>query len=86
MLVEWSTQRRSRVRVCAVLAMQVPHLCIHTLWRFPCASNCSFLFSTGQKESACFRLPRRSVNIGSFKQLGLVLPYAVVRHFTLFPL
>ena len=46
MLVEWSTQK---VRVCAVLAMHVPHLGIYTLWRFPCASIHSFLFSTGQK-------------------------------------
>ena len=38
MSVEWSTQRARRVRVCAVLAMHVPNLGIHTLWHFPYAS------------------------------------------------
>ena len=84
MLVEWSTQRARRVRVWAVLAMHVLHLGIHTLWRFPCKSTHSLLFSTGQKESACLCLPRRSVNIALFKTLGLVLRCADVRHFTLF--
>ena len=32
-----------------VLAMHVPNLGIHTLWRFPCASIHSSLLSTGQK-------------------------------------
>ena len=49
MLVKWSTQRAGRVRVCAVLGMPVPHLGIHTLWRFPCAPIYSFLFSVDQK-------------------------------------
>ena len=53
MLVEWSTQRTRRVRVCAVLAMHLPHLGIHTLWRFPCASIHTFFLPTGQKQSAC---------------------------------
>ena len=35
MLDEWSTQRARGARVCAVLAMHVPNLGIHTLWRFP---------------------------------------------------
>ena len=30
---EWSTQRARRVTVCAVLAMHVPILGIHTLWQ-----------------------------------------------------
>ena len=38
MLDKWSTQSARRVSVCAVLAMHVPNLGIHTLWRFPCAS------------------------------------------------
>ena len=49
MLDEWSTQRARRVRVCAVLAMHVPSLGIHTLWHFPCAFIHSFLLSTSQK-------------------------------------
>ena len=84
MLVEWSTQHARSVRVCAVLALHVLHPGIHTLWWFPCASIHSLLLSTGQKESACSCLPRRSDNIGLFKTLGLVLRCAVVRHFTLF--
>ena len=84
MLVVWSTQRAYRVRVCALLVMHVPHLSIHTLWRFPSASTHSFLFSTGQKEIACSCLPRRSVNVGLSQTLGLVLRCAIVRHFTLF--
>ena len=71
MLDEWSTQRARRVRICVVLAMHVPNLRIHTLLRFPCASIHSFLFSTGQNESACSCLPRRSVNIALFKTLLL---------------
>ena len=86
MLVEWSTQRARRVRVCAVLVMHVPHLGIHTSWRFFSASTPSLPFSTGQKRSACSCLSRRSVTIGFFKTLGLVLRCAVFRHFTLFPL
>ena len=50
---EWSTQRASTVRVCAVLAMHVPHLGIRMLWHFPCALLQIPLFSTGQKKSAC---------------------------------
>ena len=49
MLDEWSTQRARRIRVCAVLAMHVPNLAIHTLCRFPCASIHPSLFFTGQK-------------------------------------
>ena len=33
---EWSAQRARRVRICAVLAMHVPNLGIHTLCCFPC--------------------------------------------------
>ena len=84
MLVAWSTGRPRGVRVCAVLAMHVAHLGIHTLWRFSCASTHSLLFSTCQKKSACSCLPRRSVNIGLFQTLCLVLRCAVVRHFNLF--
>ena len=50
MLHDRSTQRARRVRVCAVLAMHVPHLGIHTLWRLPDASNHYSLFSTRQKK------------------------------------
>ena len=46
---EWSTQRACRVSVCAVLAMHLPNLGIHTLWRFPCAPIHVSLFFTGQK-------------------------------------
>ena len=49
MLDEWSTRRACRVRVRAVLAMHVPNLGIHTLWRFPCASIQPSLFFTGQR-------------------------------------
>ena len=35
---EWSTQRPRRVRLCAVLAMHVPNLVLHTLGHFLCAS------------------------------------------------
>ena len=84
MLVVWSTHRARRVRICAVLTMHVHHLGIHTLWRCPCASTHSLPFFRGQKESACWCQPRRSVNIGLFKTLGLFLCCAVVRLFTLF--
>ena len=84
MSVVWSTQSARRFRVCAVLAMNVPHLGIHTLWRFSCASTHSFFVSTGQKEGACLCLPCRSINIGFFKTLGLNLRCAVVLHSTLF--
>ena len=49
MLDEWSTQRARRGRVCAVLAMHVPNLGIHTSWRFSRASFHPSLFFTGQK-------------------------------------
>ena len=84
MSVVWSTQCARSVSICAVLAMHVRLLGIHTLWRFSCASTYSLLVSIGHKGSACSCLPRRSVNIGLFKLLGLVLRCAVVRHFTLF--
>ena len=48
MFDEWSTQRTRRVRVCAVLAMHVPNLGIHTLWRFSCASMHPSLLFTGR--------------------------------------
>ena len=50
---KWSTQRALRVRVCAVLAMHVPSLGIHTLWQISLRIQHFLLFSTGQKESAC---------------------------------
>ena len=56
MLDEWSTQRARRVRVCAVLAMHVPNVGIHTLWRLPCASNHPPLFFTGQREKCLLAL------------------------------
>ena len=46
---EWSTQRARRVSVCAVLAMHVPNLGIHTLGRFPGAPIYPFLLFTIQK-------------------------------------
>ena len=55
MLDEWSTQRARRVRVCAVLAMHVPNLGIHRLWRFPYASIHSSPFSSGQKRKVLAR-------------------------------
>ena len=48
MFDEWSTQRARRVRICAMLAMHVPNLGIHTLWCFPCASVHPSLLFTGQ--------------------------------------
>ena len=52
MLDEWSMQRARRVRVCAVLALYLPNLGIHPLWRFHCASIYSSLLSTGQKKKS----------------------------------
>ena len=49
MLDELSTQRARRVRVCPVLAICVPNLGIHTLWRFPCASIHPSTVFKGQK-------------------------------------
>ena len=46
---EWSTQTARRVSVCAVLAMHMPNLDIHTLWRFPCVPIHSSLLFTVQK-------------------------------------
>ena len=48
MLDEWTMQRARRVRVCAVLAMHVPSLGIHTSWHLPCASIHSSSFSPGK--------------------------------------
>ena len=58
---EWNTQRARRVSVCAVLAMHVPNLGIHTLWRFPCAPMHPSLLFTGQKGKCLlvFLLPLR---------------------------
>ena len=50
MSIEWSTHRESRVRVCAVPAMHVPNLGIHTLWHFPCASLTLFFSPQVQKK------------------------------------
>ena len=46
---EWSAQRARRVSICAVLAMHVPNLGIHTLCRFPCVPNHPFPLFTGKK-------------------------------------
>ena len=46
---EGSEQHARRVSVCAVLAMHVPNLGIHTLCRFACAPIHPFLLYTGQK-------------------------------------
>ena len=55
MLDDWSTQRARTVRVCAVLAMHLPNLSIHTSWHFPCASIHSSLVFTGQKRKLLAR-------------------------------
>ena len=49
MLDEWSTQCAPRVSVCAVLAMHVPILGIHSLWTFSCASIHPSLLFIGEK-------------------------------------
>ena len=46
---EWSAQHARRVRICAVLAMHVPNLGIHTLCRFPCAPIHPYSLFTGKK-------------------------------------
>ena len=75
MLDERSTQRARRVRVCAVLAMHVPHLGIHTSWRFASASIHPSILFTVKKESGCLCLPCRSIDICLFKMLRL--PFAL---------
>ena len=67
----------------AVLAMHVSNLGIHTMWHFPWPPLHFLYLSTGQKESACSCLLRRSVKVGLFKTLGFVLRCAVACHFTI---
>ena len=56
---EWSAQRTRRVRICAVLAMHVPNLGIHTLCRFPCGPihPCSLFTGKKRKCLLVFVLP-----------------------------
>ena len=56
---EWSAQRARRVRICAVLAMHVPNLGIHTLCCFPCAPihPCSLFTGKIRKCLLVFVLP-----------------------------
>ena len=56
MLDEGGTQRARRISVCAVRAMHVPNLGIHTSWRFPCALIHPFFLFTGLKGN-CLLLP-----------------------------
>ena len=49
MLDEWSMRRTPRVGICAVVAMHVPNVGIHTSWRCPCASIHPSLLFIGQK-------------------------------------
>ena len=53
---EWSTQRARRVRVCAVLAMHVPHSGIHTLCCFPFTHIYPSLLFTGQRKKVLARV------------------------------
>ena len=47
---ESSAQHARRLRICAVLAMHVPNLGIHTLCHFPCAPIHPCSLFTGKKK------------------------------------
>ena len=86
MLDEWSTQRTRRVRLCAVLAMHVPNLGIHTSWRSSCASIPTHFSSQVKYENDRSCLPHRCVNIGLFKTLRLRFALCSCSPFPVLPL
>ena len=68
MWCEWSAQRARRVRICAVLAMHVPHLGIHTLCRFTCIPNSRLFPSSQVSVCSCAAV---AFKLSCLKRLGL---------------
>ena len=84
MRCEWSAQRARRVRICAVLAMHVPNLGIHTLWRLPCTPIHPCSLFTGKKRKCLLVFLLRSAKVGLLKTFRLVLRCAVRRSLSAF--